>query len=381
MTGRDELESKNDLLAAARQAGVDVTDAQLARWHRVGLLPKPQVQSLGRGKGTRSLYPPGSAARLIRVAELHKNEHRLRHAAWRLWWEDGGPLSAPAREHLISVARDLDHQRGLVIQAFDGDVGGDPLAVGEMDELYGSMERDRLPQPLGEARRRVGAARFPVVGRIILEVIANRFDGFETDPETGEDDGALLEKSWGLQRGRTDRFASSGPWLEGDTGQDMAKLARLIASRPLVSFAEATPDEELDFARHEFTKFVVTMTTAARMLQHLLGPDAFGYGMLARIFDTQSARGQATALLGWMALRQDESLREGMAQIAGLRAQAQATERLADITQEMREAVPALADLLGPERLADAQRDTVEDARLRAEIRKTANSHPEFRTK
>src|SRR5437868_2218123 len=178
MRDRNDLESKDELLAAAQHAGFAVTDTQLARWHRVGLLPKPQVQSLGRGKGTRSLYPPSSTARLIRIAQVHKQERRLRPAAWRIWWEDGGTLSGPAREHLIGVARDLDHQRALVIEAFEGDAAGDPQAAAEMDELFRSIERDRLPQPLGEARRRVGQARFSIVGRIVLELIANRFDGF-----------------------------------------------------------------------------------------------------------------------------------------------------------------------------------------------------------
>jgi hypothetical protein len=221
----------------------------------------------------------------------------------------------------------------------------------------------------------VGAARFSVVGRIVLELIANRFAGFQVDPETGEDEAALLEKSWGLERARSDRLANSGPWLEGDLGPDMIKLARLMASTQLAEVAEATADEELDVARQEFRQFIVTMSTAARMLQHQFGPDAFGYGMLARIFDFKSARGQATALLGWMALRQDEAVRQGMGQLAGLRAQAQATERLAEIVEQMREAVPELADLLSPERLASAQRDAAEDERLRAEIRATANAH------
>jgi hypothetical protein len=79
------FESKEELLAAAAKAGFEVSEAQLARWHRSGLLPRPQVRSLGRGKGTESLYPPGSSDRLVRVAELHVEEHRLANAGWRLW--------------------------------------------------------------------------------------------------------------------------------------------------------------------------------------------------------------------------------------------------------------------------------------------------------
>src|SRR5438105_15226652 len=102
------FESKDELLAAASNAGFEVSEAQLARWHRAGLLPRPQVRSLGRGKGTESLYPPGTRQRLIRVAQVHVEEHRLANAAWRLWWEDGGPLTKSARRFLSQMAGGLD---------------------------------------------------------------------------------------------------------------------------------------------------------------------------------------------------------------------------------------------------------------------------------
>jgi len=104
-------ETREQLLAAASAAGLAVSHAQLARWHRVGLLPRPQVRSLGRGRGTVSLYPPGSGQRLVRVAQLHQRERRLTSVAWRLWWDDGGPAPAPARELLAQVAQRWEQHR------------------------------------------------------------------------------------------------------------------------------------------------------------------------------------------------------------------------------------------------------------------------------
>jgi hypothetical protein len=127
---------KAELLAAVRAAGFLVTDAQLARWHRAGLLERPRVRSLGRGLGTQTLYGPNSVARLIRIAEIHEHEHRLRDVAWRLWWEDGGAISAPAREYLEAVAENLDRQRKEVLSLVERDAVGNEQAAGQMDELF-----------------------------------------------------------------------------------------------------------------------------------------------------------------------------------------------------------------------------------------------------
>jgi hypothetical protein len=368
------FESKEELLAAASNAGFEISEAQLARWHRAGLLPRPQVRSLGRGKGTESLYPIGSSQRLVRVAQVHADEHRLSNAAWRLWWEDGGPPTNSARRFLVKVASGLDKQREYVADLVERDAAGDPNAVEEMDKLLNAMERDRLPQPLGQARRRSGTNQFPTVGRMILEIVADRFDGFDVDPETGEDDGALLERSWGLERARTDRLAAAGPWLEGDLAPDLARLGHLLAANPMLELAQQ-PDTKLDAARIEAQEFLTTITTAARMFARLFGKDAFGYGMLGDLFSLSKGEGQAMLLLGWLLLRQDESLHEGMRQMAGLSNQARAMERLYEISEDLRQEVPALSETLSPERIGSAQLSTEGSEQLREEIRTIANAN------
>lgn len=368
------FESKEELLAAASNAGFEVSEAQLARWHRAGLLPRPQVRSLGRGKGTESLYPIGSSQRLVRVAQVHVDEHRLSNAAWRLWWEDSGPLTNSARRFLVKVASGLDKQREYVADLVERDAAGDPNAIDEMDKLLNAMERDRLPQPLGQARRRSGTNQFPTVGRMILEIVADRFDGFDVDPETGEDDGALLERSWGLERARTDRLAAAGPWLEGDLAPDLARLGHLLAANPMLELAQQ-PDAKLDAARIEAQEFLTTITIAARMFARLFGKDAFGYGMLGDLFSLSKGEGQAMLLLGWLLLRQDESLHEGMRQMAGLSNQARAMERLYEISEDLRQEVPALSETLSPERLGSAQLSTEGSKQLREEIRTIANAN------
>ena len=55
-------EPRGRLLEVAKVAGFVVTPQQLARWHRVGLLPRPVQRGQGRGRGTVTLYPGGRRA-------------------------------------------------------------------------------------------------------------------------------------------------------------------------------------------------------------------------------------------------------------------------------------------------------------------------------
>jgi hypothetical protein len=371
----DEV-STDELLRSARQAGVDVSEAQLARWHRAGLIPRPRVQRLGRGKGTRSLYPSGTAERLIRVAQIHQQEHRLAQTAWRLWWEDGGPLTAPGRQFLRQRASRLDAERQQIVELFEGDQSGDSAASTKMDELFAALQHGPLPKPLGGARRRSGSEKFPAVGRIILEVAAHRFDGFSVDSETGEDDAEVLERSLGLERARTDRLANADPWLEGDLGPDLAKLSDLLESHSNAGLAELG-DAELETARSELHNFQAIVLNLTEMFTFFFGPEAFGYSMLSSLFKFDTPDAQSRGLLGWLLLRQNAALYEGMLEFGGLAPQAKATARLQEITQQLRQDVPAFADVLSPERLGAAQLNAEEGERLRVEISAVAEANRE----
>src|SRR5437868_5121682 len=48
------FELAEDLVRKAQNAGFLVTTAQIARWNRVGLLPKPRQHGLGQGPGSET---------------------------------------------------------------------------------------------------------------------------------------------------------------------------------------------------------------------------------------------------------------------------------------------------------------------------------------
>ena len=78
-------ESKEKLLELAKD--YEITARQLARWHYEGLIPRPIQHSLGRGRGTQTLYPSGTSQQLLVLCELRKNKRMpLLDVAWKLWW-------------------------------------------------------------------------------------------------------------------------------------------------------------------------------------------------------------------------------------------------------------------------------------------------------
>jgi hypothetical protein len=156
-------ETRQELLAAAAAAGYQVSTSQLGRLQRAGLLAAPEIKSLGRGRGTESRYPLGSAARLVRVAEIHAGEHRLAQNAWRLWWEDGGAIPRLARELLVAKAPALDVERDRLAELIAGNEAGTVEGEAGIDRLLADAERARLRGPIAEIRHNVGRSGFTTV--------------------------------------------------------------------------------------------------------------------------------------------------------------------------------------------------------------------------
>src|SRR5258708_37957549 len=92
------------LMTSMQAHGFTVTKPELARWHRAGLLPRPERHSLGRGRGMVSVYPSGAAVQLHVLCLFHRSEKRLPYVAWRLWWAGYDVPIQYARQFLEEAA-------------------------------------------------------------------------------------------------------------------------------------------------------------------------------------------------------------------------------------------------------------------------------------
>lgn len=347
---RDEAfegwEAGQDLLDFAQAHNLPLSAPQLSRLHRADLIPRPLVRRLGRGRGTQSLYPPGTKDRLLRVQEVRQTEHRFDDAAWRLWWEDGGPLPARVRRRLVAVAERWERERRELsdVLAREEAADPDPDAVAAMDETYRSAELDRAPSTLGRVRRNVGRSAFTTVVRVFAEVAAGRFRGYlDENVEDDHSRGNVTERALGVDRARTDRLADGEPWFEGSSEIDLVRLSDAVGRRVLVPLATKA-DADLDRARSEVRSLWSLVETAASLFERLFGPAAFGFGTVASVFRSQPAGNQAFLLLMWLALGEDADLREGMdALIAELPAVIASSEMF-EVIKDLCEQIPALCD-------------------------------------
>jgi hypothetical protein len=119
-------ESRDELIKYAAALDCTVSFAQLARWHRAGLLPRPSQQPLGRGRGTATLYPHGTSAQLVALCQIKEEERRLDRVAFRLWWEGFSVDSGVIKSHLTAASAPMEERlrrsvaNGETVKGIDG---------------------------------------------------------------------------------------------------------------------------------------------------------------------------------------------------------------------------------------------------------------------
>jgi hypothetical protein len=323
------------------------------------------------------------------VLEVRREVRAFDEIAWRLWWEEGGAVPPAVRHRLLRTARDWEHERGQLGNLLAGEDAGDPQAVAEMDLTYTALEFDRAPAALGRVRRNVGPTGLATVFRVLAEVATGRFHGYEESPDDAEaSPGELFEQALGIDRARSDRLDSSGPWFAGSSEDDLRRLCAAIGTRSFTDLAYAK-EVELDAARVEIRSLWLVVLAIVPIFERVFGPRAFGLGTLGAVFRGQPASNQAFVLLMWLALREDAGLREGMVGIAALVSEALAAAVVFGVLVELREEIPVFAEIATDEVLAAAMRDgarqellSQELGRLQeehgSEVARVVNRHPEL---
>lgn len=251
--------SADQLLAAGRRVEPSLTRWQLARWHRRGLLPAPRVTSLGRGKGTASLYPQGSVDQLEALLAAHRRWRRLDRVALDLWWQ-----GLPVPE--LAVLEFLDRVAGSVVESI-GWLRSHEDPLGAVEATADSPE---LPSPIRRLRKRLGRADFHTLLWIFAQVATGEFVALDVDSITGACDQAnIIERAFGLPA-----LAASHPAAveELDTFLRHASTESPLSSRSVL--APGANRQRLEHARE-----------AARRLPHDLLEDRAGEKRLAPVME------------------------------------------------------------------------------------------------
>lgn len=221
--------SSQDIIAAARRAGHRVTRAQLRRWHRFGLLTRPSQRGRGKGAGSTSVYPAGTAERVVAICELLPEHHSLSELAWELWLRG----AAIADRLVFDYLRSLMTQHDVVLARVRPLGFERPEVTREALELLSDVAASRsIPRDMRSqlgSDRNLQNQRVETVMRTAVQIMLGTYDGKAAAVIEEEDsDGVMLVRAVGLDAARTDRILDLTPWLAGDPSSDLEVTARLL---------------------------------------------------------------------------------------------------------------------------------------------------------
>lgn len=279
----------DQLLDAARRAGLSLTPHALKRWRREGLLRRPEQIHRAGIEGSAARYPPGTLGQLLKVAELRRRERRFDELRFDTWWHDGWVEAGALRRSLMHVLDEpLKEIRAIRRQHTD------PFDAAHAVVMASDASRGRSPVTRLLRRRAgsgddVASAMVPVLvlafgGEPIWHTQDVGLDEKEADPIE------LVRRVIGLERASTDALEGDEPWLTElpDVVGDLELLrdsGLLELERPSELIA-GTPEGELDRARRLARTLADEMPLFARALELRFDRDAGGFG----VFQVTSGR-------------------------------------------------------------------------------------------
>jgi hypothetical protein len=238
----DPPESRDQVIAYAGALGYVISAAQLARWHRAGLLPRPCQRPLGRGRGTQTIYPFGTSVQVVALCQIKEEEHRLDRVAFRLWWEGFAVEPEVIRSQLAVTMGPLED---------------------EIRKASGSKSRSVLD---GTMRRSLGRRR--------LEALIAEVGEAATDSNLPP---ALI--SW-------EPIMSSPPSLDNIANLIAKAMAARLAGAPIASLIAQASDDDLILARDRSRSLLALLRNAAAPMAWLYGRSGSVFKMMDRLVDS-----------------------------------------------------------------------------------------------
>lgn len=225
--------SPKEIIETVGREGLTVSNAQLHRWQRRGLIPRPKVRGLGRGQGTTSFYPADTAQQVIALCELLTEDRRLNLSALALFFQ-GYPIRVELLKSILTIAADQWKKTA-------GNLINDTGLTPEGTDALQKMVFDRLkPSPITRARGRLRKSKFETFIRVLIFVSAGKPPDYLEDIDEPTAELSILKKGLGIE-------AALKTWLKVDNDELQSAINSLTVhfnqAALLATIREADDDE------------------------------------------------------------------------------------------------------------------------------------------
>lgn len=285
--------SKAEAVAAFVDAGVSISDDQLARWRRHGLLPHARQIGLGRGLGSRVELALADVRQAIEISRLFAVREKRVWVGWQLWLRGYPVADCYWRPALTRAHEDIVRVRALSRTVTSEERPRDAESV---------LHRTLAGTPLAASFARLTPAMVETVIGIVADIITGHFTGFSTDDSESENAAiiALLGASSAERDLPDEKKALFQSNMEARLSDISAGLDRIIKS-------DRSHEPTVEMRRN----FRTVVALAKNLL--LLSPAGksstfgFGLGIVGRMLARSDVRIEAPMLLFWERLQSASS--------------------------------------------------------------------------
>ena len=339
-------ETAQDVWDYLEFAGFHLTRDQLVRIHQRRVLNEPFL-SPSSWRDPRTTYAPGTAERILRIAQLKAKSKHLDELAWRLWW-DGTPVEPTlVRDYLVKMAKRWDERLSEFRKAAT-EAAEEEQLQGERDVLDEVFFKHLKPAPsVSSLRKRLGKGSdiYVEFAGLLIDLLRGDFSIL------GEPEVHLFDRTSG--DGVPEESFGDFRWAGRTALQAMRRDAKL----PYIQLVEALDDRQIEEARPVALLFTRIIAIFGEIMHDGFGGttrdrDTVGHNLVAL---SESPEEQVLCLLLTSSFLKDGRIRSSIPDTDRLMIHSPAVSyedylRLRYLAKE----VPGMEDVVNPSRLRDA---------------------------
>jgi hypothetical protein len=297
------------VLAKARAAGFEVEKDDLRRWHREGLIPKPEQRWTEGVGGSQAIYPAGSGDQLCALCVIQaKNRSSAMNWGWKLWWL-GFDVDGKYWRHKLRAQAKLIDRSSLELVSTLGDQDDD-----RYNAVVTALRTARTRNvPFRQLRRRLTARHFEGMVGLIFQILERSFRGWSFAPSDDADalrDRMMSERFFGFRRAKDSREMTLNPTMHDDVEAALFLLSRQLTKTTMTSVLQASSDRLIAECRIQLRVILFTVRGVNENAGLLAG---YGVRVLRELEQHMTPGDQATLLLYLLALNRNLTFRKSLA--------------------------------------------------------------------